>query len=235
MSSSDGHFNGTLQELTLVLSDYLADYSYGGKKFVLVLQDAEWFVKNKRNTIMMLALRLQELSKRNICVVLTSTLPWEKFLLKRNTVVPFVIRFPALTKDQSIAYIYNQLNLPYLRNAPEDVIRNLLSILLSTVSTFTRDVKELSVMAEIVLTDSQDTVKHLCEKSGKDLAKTSYNCVTQYLKKAVHLVHLQDVRKLDGYSSDVKSKYNIELPLFGKYMLIAGFIASYNSPKWDKM
>ncbi|KAK9718612.1 Origin recognition complex subunit 5 [Basidiobolus ranarum] len=64
----------------------------------LILDKAER-LRDMSGTVLPALLRLSELTKQNICVIMVSSVVWEKFRSKSGCFEPLVIRFPEYTKD----------------------------------------------------------------------------------------------------------------------------------------
>ncbi len=75
------------------LQKHLDAFPLGGKKLCVVLDDAEFFVFHNKRDVLATLMSLQEVTCRNVCVVLVSSAPWEWFLHKRWGIRPTLIRY----------------------------------------------------------------------------------------------------------------------------------------------
>ncbi|KAG9072262.1 Origin recognition complex subunit 5 [Linnemannia hyalina] len=74
----------------------------------LVLDRAER-LRDTAPTLISVLMRLQELTGRNICVVLITTIVWEKFRSKTGGYEPIVLNFPQYTKSETVAILRKDL------------------------------------------------------------------------------------------------------------------------------
>lgn len=70
----------------------------------LVLDRAER-LRDTAPTLIPVLMRLQELTGRNICVILITQIVWEKFRSKTGGYEPIVLNFPQYTKTETIAIL----------------------------------------------------------------------------------------------------------------------------------
>ncbi|KAF9141862.1 Origin recognition complex subunit 5 [Mortierella sp. GBA39] len=74
----------------------------------LVLDRAER-LRDTAPTLISVLMRLQELTGRNICVILITTIVWEKFRSKTGGYEPIVLNFPQYTKSETVAILRKDL------------------------------------------------------------------------------------------------------------------------------
>ncbi|KAF8936636.1 Origin recognition complex subunit 5 [Haplosporangium gracile] len=74
----------------------------------LVLDRAER-LRDTAPTLIPVLMRLQELTGRNICVILITTIVWEKFRSKTGGYEPIVLNFPQYTKSETVAILRRDL------------------------------------------------------------------------------------------------------------------------------
>ncbi|KAF9295752.1 Origin recognition complex subunit 5 [Linnemannia elongata] len=74
----------------------------------LVLDRAER-LRDTAPTLIPVLMRLQELTGRNICVILITTIVWEKFRSKTGGYEPIVLNFPQYTKSETVAILGRDL------------------------------------------------------------------------------------------------------------------------------
>ncbi|KAL8587138.1 hypothetical protein ACOMHN_026106 [Nucella lapillus] len=189
-------------------------------------------------------LRLQELTKLNVCTVLLSDVVWEKFRFGTGFCEPFTIYLPDFSQDE--------LKKIMLLDCPEGqeqgVYLNYISLFLSVFHHVCRDLRELRHMA---LLNFPKYVEPLQKKevTEKDSGKLWRN-IEPHLKKALHTVYLREVSSAQWEQMQRKqaededggvclpsvpaSRNHVELPYYSKYLLVAAYLASYNPVVSDK-
>ncbi|XP_059487614.1 origin recognition complex subunit 5 [Neocloeon triangulifer] len=193
--------------------------------FIIVLDRAER-LREMPSTVIPALLKLQELSGMNVCVVLVSDLPWERFYhgKMRFCKPAFDLFFPQYSKSECIEIIREK--------RPEEVDDALyfsyVSILLRVLYRFCRDLNELLYMAD----------QHfVLVKDLNNDQRTIWTTLQPHLKAATQRVHLrQGLQPVDVKSSNalISAVTAMELPYYAKFLLMAAFLASFNSPKHDR-
>jgi len=74
----------------------------------LVLDRAER-LRDTASTLIPVLMRLQELTGRNICVILITTIVWEKFRSKTGGYEPIILHFPQYSKSETVAILERDL------------------------------------------------------------------------------------------------------------------------------
>jgi len=110
----------------------------------LVLDRAE-LLRDMPGNVLSFFLRLQELSRRNVSVILISQLLWEKFHQNTGTFQPLCLHFPDLTRSQLV----DVLALHRPSGFSVDFYKTFLQLVLSVFYTKCKDLKELQYLCRI--------------------------------------------------------------------------------------
>ncbi|XP_065357190.1 origin recognition complex subunit 5 [Calliphora vicina] len=238
--------------------------------YVIVLDNADR-LRDMDGNIMPSLLRLQEMTGLNICVVLISQIPFEKYHSKTGLTEVITLHCPQYSKAETLKILSTQFEMArqmlkshikaqHMSNsdcqynkelAQVDIVNeitpeffnNYLNIFLSVFYKACRDVPELKITAcncfltymEPVLNKSIDItdVSKLWRNIAAPLRAALSQVYMRYDKSEKHnLTVVPDV----NYSDQTirKMAQSLELPFYGKYLLIAAFLASHNSAKEDK-
>ncbi|KAF9408711.1 Origin recognition complex subunit 5, partial [Podila epigama] len=213
----------------------------------LVLDRAER-LRDTAPTLIPVLMRLQELTGRNMCVILISTIVWEKFRSKTGGYEPIVLNFPQYTKQETLAILKLDMatgqdpelymrfvDLVYdvfQRNCKDlNEIRHLVSLLFPL---YVKPVKEGKIQAHEVLKLHRHIQAYFVEAMDKlylrEISSTEWSDRT-----------LLSASKSDGGApgserammTAVQVQNILDLPYYTKFILIASFLASYNPPKLD--
>ncbi|EDW75780.1 uncharacterized protein Dwil_GK15120 [Drosophila willistoni] len=228
--------------------------------FLIAVDNAERLRDMDANVLPVL-LRLQQLTSLNLCVVLLSQLPFEKFYNKTGLSEVISLHLPQYNKAETqrilstdFAHTRNHYldkfsghheRLEICKEAlTEDFYGNYLNLFLSVFYKACRDVPELRLTArkcfdiymEPVLDGSVEATD--ISRLWRHIAGPLRSALTQiYMRIDKHSFEAGDG---GGGSSALEDQsvrklaQSLELPYYGKYLLIAAFLASYNSAKQDK-
>ncbi|XP_063998586.1 origin recognition complex subunit 5 isoform X2 [Pogoniulus pusillus] len=204
----------------------------------IVLDRAEQLREMEAN-ILPAFLRLQELTDRNVTVVLLSEIVWELFRPNTGCFEPVTLYFP----DYSIGHLQKILsqNHPPLYSA--DFYSAYINILLGVFYMVCRDLKELQHLAALNFSKYCEPVVR-GEANERDTRKLWKN-IEPHLKKAMQTVYLREISSSqwerlqcdDGEPGQLKglsAHTHVELPYYSKFLLIAAYLASYNPVRTDK-
>ncbi|XP_046526599.1 origin recognition complex subunit 5 isoform X3 [Equus quagga] len=203
-----------------------------------VLDKAE-YLRDMEANLLPGFLRLQELTDRNVTVILLSEIVWEKFRPNTGCFEPFVLYFP----DYSIGNLQKILSHDHPPEYSADFYAAYINILLGVFYTVCRDLKELRHLAVLNFPKyCEPVVKG--EASERDTRKLWRN-VEPHLKKAMQTVYLREIsssqwekiQKDDtdpGQLKGLSAYTHVELPYYSKFILIAAYLASYNPARTDK-
>ncbi|KAK3103287.1 hypothetical protein FSP39_018199 [Pinctada imbricata] len=188
------------------------------------------------------AIRLQELTNQNVCVILLTEIVWEKFRTGTGYCEPLVLHFPDYNRDELIEIMSGSPPTGY----SEDFYRTYLNLVLGVFQLVCRDLIELQHLATINFRKYTEPLESLGPDEIPDARKLWKN-VEPHLKKALQTVYLREISSLQwekmqesnesnqlplpqGYSS----RTSVELPYYSKFLLIAAYLTSYNPAKSDK-
>ncbi|KAM6288386.1 origin recognition complex subunit 5 isoform 2-T2 [Spheniscus humboldti] len=184
-------------------------------------------------------LRLQELTDRNVTVVLLSEIVWELFRPSTGCFEPFTLYFP----DYSIGHLQKILSQNHPPEYSADFYAAYINILLGVFYMVCRDLKELQHLAALNFSKYCEPVVR-GEANERDTRKLWKN-IEPHLKKAMQTVYLREIsssqwerlQRDDGEPGQLKglsAHTHMELPYYSKFLLIAAYLASYNPVRTDK-
>lgn len=226
---------------------------------VLVFENAE-YLRDLHANVLPGLMRLQELSGRNICSILVSQLPYEKFYPK--TGIPEVVRikFPQYTSNEvakilqkDYAHVKAHVKRGIERNrklSAEEKLRfveilesldlefyaNYLHAFLCVFFRACRNISQLRMVAK-------ECYAKYCEpifenpENQKSVTKLWHH-VSDTLKDALANIYSR-IESASEAQRKADSQVNqamgiIELPFYAKYLLLAGFLSSHNPASQDK-
>uniref|UniRef100_A0A1Y1LEG7 Origin recognition complex subunit 5 n=1 Tax=Photinus pyralis TaxID=7054 RepID=A0A1Y1LEG7_PHOPY len=213
---------------------------------VIVLDKAER-LRDMDSNLLPAFLRLTELADLSISVVFVSEIVFDNYCYKNEIVTPIKIHFSQYTKEEIIEILC--LNFDTAREAiessygaelsiTEEFYRNYLSVFLSVFHRACRDVSELKYMAkQSFVKYCQPVAKKDCELSD---SLALWKHIAPVLKSSLGLLYMRispthqensSTLSITAKDSQVQS---LELPYYGKHLLIAAYLASYNPAKEDK-
>jgi len=252
----------------------------------VVLDKAE-LLRDMPTNVLGFFLRLQELTGRNVCVILISQLLWEKFHQNTGTFQPLCLHFPDLTRSQLV----DVLALQRPPGFALDFYKTFLQLVLSVFYTKCKDLKELQYLCRIhfakyieplttgeaTIEDSQKLWRHIQPILRdsmqslylREVSSAQWDLQSQASQKAIEeeMASKASAADLDiplssssqsttasaASSSDSgvgmmmsrpaaaaakstysKTRVNVELPFFSKFLLAAAYIASYNPQSTDR-
>ncbi|XP_039950133.1 origin recognition complex subunit 5 [Bactrocera tryoni] len=225
-------------------------------QYIISLDNAERLRDMDANVLPSL-LRLQQLTGLNICVVLISQLPLEKFYCKTSIDDPITLYFPQYTKSETLEILSadfknaQKLVVALLnRKKPENLstkldivdtvtrefFNNYLNLFLGVFYKACRDLSELKITARKCFTFYMEPILD-GTVSMSDVSRL-WRCIAGQLRTALSQVYIRsgqpETPVVNNDKEILKVAQSLELPYYGKYLLIAAFIASYNSSKEDK-
>ncbi|XP_068150846.1 origin recognition complex subunit 5 isoform X2 [Drosophila tropicalis] len=207
-------------------------------------------------------LRLQQLTSLNLCVVLLSQLPFEKFYNKTGLSEVISLHLPQYNKAETQRIL--STDLAHTRNyyfekfssqherletckeaLTEDFYGNYLNLFLSVFYKACRDVPELRLTARKCFDIYMEPVLD-GSVEATDISRL-WRHIAGPLRSALTQIYMRIDKPINeagggggGGSSALEDQsvrklaQSLELPYYGKYLLIAAFLASYNSAKQDK-
>ncbi|KAF5292276.1 hypothetical protein FQR65_LT11239 [Abscondita terminalis] len=225
---------------------------------VIVLDKAER-LRNMDANLLGAFMRLGELTELAVSVIFISEIVFEKYYNRSGALTPIKLHFPQYTKDELVEIltlnfeserelIENNLGL----EISEEFYRNYLNLFLSVFYRACRDVSELRYLSklnfikycepivnrECKLEDSIGLWRHIVPilKASLEVLYLRITPVTHERKQQTGDVKYErpQTNKQVPFASKEAVVQSLELPLYGKYLLIAAYLASYNPAKEDK-
>lgn len=198
----------------------------GGAEAVVVLQHAEQLRHMDANVLPAL-LALRQLASARVSVVLLSEVAFEKYYSKLNLREPLQMSFPQYSMEQLqeiLALDYpqgaNLVDLP----VSEEFFRSYLRVFLPVFFRACRDLRELRHMSR----------KHFAQYCQPVLDGQVRMADALALWKRIAPVFNASFSSLYLRISCKQPGQELELPFYSKFLLIAAYLASYNSTKDDK-
>ncbi|XP_061394705.1 origin recognition complex subunit 5 [Musca vetustissima] len=239
-----------------------------GNAFVIALDNADR-LRDMDNNILPSLLRLQEFTGLNICVLLISQIPLEKYHCKTGLSEIISLYTPQYTKVETLKILSGNFenNLRMVRSRinstsceesrqnqcaivdqiTQEFYNNYLNVFLSVFYKACRDVPELKITAskcfftyiEPVLNGTVEItdVARLWRNIAAPLRSSLSQVYMRFDKSEKEVRCFARSQNYEGNSADNslrKLAQTFELPFYGKYLLIAAFLASHNSAKEDK-
>ncbi|NXI38112.1 ORC5 protein, partial [Galbula dea] len=228
----------TFNDFVRLFKQAVASPELQDQTFYIVLDRAEQLREMEAN-ILPAFLRLQELSDRNVTVVLLSEIVWELFRPSIGYFEPLTLYFP----DYSIGHLQKILSQNHPPFCSADFYAAYINILLGVFYMVCRDLKELQHLAVLNFSKYCEPVVR-GEANERDTRKLWKN-IEPHLKKAMQTVYLREIsssqwellQRGDGGAVQVKglsAHTHVELPYYSKFLLIAAYLASYNPVRTDK-
>nr|XP_056702971.1 origin recognition complex subunit 5 [Euleptes europaea] len=203
----------------------------------VVLDNAEQLREMEAN-ILPGFLRLQELTDRNVTVVLLSEIVWELLRPTTGCLEPMPLYFP----DYSIGHLQKILSHDHPPEYSFDFYAAYINILLGVFYPVCRDLKELRHLAVINFSKYCEPV--IQGKANERDTRRLWKNIESHLKNAMQTVYLREISssqweqsREDGESGQLKglsAHAHVELPYYSKFLLIAAYLASYNPARTDK-
>ncbi|EDV32002.1 uncharacterized protein Dana_GF14261 [Drosophila ananassae] len=224
--------------------------------FLIAVDNAERLRDMDANVLPVL-LRLQQLTKLNLCVILMSQLPFEKFYNKTGLSDVIILHLAQYNKGETqriLASDFSQMRGNLIKKyakehdrleifkevMTEDFYNNYMNIFLSVFYKACRDLPELqltarkcfSIYLEPVLDGSVEATD--ISRLWRHIAGPLRSALTQiYMRIEKPLDEAEGSTNLEDQSVR-KMAQSLELPYYAKYLLIAAFLASHNAANQDK-
>ncbi|XP_076815225.1 origin recognition complex subunit 5-like [Clavelina lepadiformis] len=203
---------------------------------VYIVFDKAESLRDRNVNILPAIMNLQELTSCNLCVILVSELPWEKFYNGIGLRDPFIIFFPDYTKEELVEVLC------HLRSPDTDLdfYRHYVTMVLAVFFLACRDLRELRHLAEMNFSIYKEPIEKGVA-TVNDKHKLWKN-LEPHLRSALQKLYMREVssdewEKLQSKSSEtalVKRQNIVELPFYSKFILISAYLASYNPAKTDR-
>ncbi|XP_040451910.1 origin recognition complex subunit 5 isoform X2 [Falco naumanni] len=228
----------SLNDFVRLFKQVVASQELQDQTLYIVLDRAEQLREMEAN-ILPAFLRLQELTDRNVTVVLLSEIVWELFRPSIGCFEPFTLYFP----DYSIGHLQKILSQNHPPEYSADFYAAYINILLGVFYMVCRDLKELQHLAVLNFSKYCEPVVR-GEANERDTRKLWKN-IEPHLKKAMQTVYLREISSSQwesfqrgsgepGQLKGLSAHTHVELPYYSKFLLIAAYLASYNPVRTDK-
>ncbi|XP_018318411.1 origin recognition complex subunit 5 [Agrilus planipennis] len=223
--------------------------STGLDSVVFVLDKAE-NLRSMDHNLLPIFMSLRKLTGIEISTILISELPFEKFYGYAHY-DPIKVFFPQYTKDELMEILARDY--PYFKEVlakdfpsvdflSVDFFRAYLNVFLSVFYRTCRDLSELRHNARLNFVPYCDPIFQ--KNCNPNDSMALWRFIAPTLKSCLEVLYLRIANTTDTIRDDkqplnlMSSKENLaqtlELPFYAKYLLIAAYLASYNSPKDDK-
>ncbi|RZB73482.1 origin recognition complex subunit 5 [Asbolus verrucosus] len=187
-------------------------------------------------------LKLRELTGIPISVIFLSEIILQKYYSKANIDEPIQITFRQYNKEELLEIL--SLDIDYARclimnNTPNgsfqfdlDFYQNYLNLFLSV---FYRNCRDLSELRYIARTNFLNYCQPIINKENTiQDSMTLWRKIAPILKQALQNLYLRTANEQQTTPTKDNLAQSLELPFYAKYLLIAAYLASYNSTKDDK-
>lgn len=156
----------------------------------LVLDRAER-LRDTAPTLIPVLMRLQELTGRNICVVLVTTIVWEKFRSKTGGYEPIILHFPQYSKSETISILE--------RDLPEGEDTELYMRFVDLVyDVFQRNCKDLNEIRHLVALLFPLYVKPVKEgKIQRHEGLKLHRHIQAYFVEAMDKIYLREISSME--------------------------------------
>ncbi|NWH32055.1 ORC5 protein, partial [Chloropsis hardwickii] len=212
----------TLNDFVRLFKQAVASQELQDQTLYIVLDRAEQLREMEAN-ILPAFLRLQELTDRNVTVVLLSEIVWELFRPSVGCFEPFTMYFP----DYSIGKLIFSSAFQGLYNTLSEDVQKFIPGLSAALN--------FAKYCEPVVRG---------EANERDTRKLWKN-IEPHLKKAMQTVYLREISSSQwerlqhdggepGQLKGLSAHTHVELPYYSKFLLIAAYLASYNPVRTDK-
>ncbi|KAH8410201.1 hypothetical protein KR009_008118 [Drosophila setifemur] len=224
--------------------------------FLIAVDNAERLRDMDANVLPVL-LRLQQLTSLNLCVILLSQLPFEKFYNKTGLSEVISLHLAQYNKMETqrilgsdFVQVRSQLikklakdnrQLGIFKEAmTEDFYNNYLNIFLSVFYKACRDVPELQLTARKCFSIYLEPVLDGTVEAN-DISRL-WRHIAGPLRSALTQIYMRIEKPLEDTegSASIEDQsvrrlaQSLELPYYAKYLLIAAFLASHNAANQDK-
>ncbi|KAF8977145.1 Origin recognition complex subunit 5 [Entomortierella lignicola] len=158
----------------------------------LVLDRAER-LRDTAPTLIPVLMRLQELTGRNICVILITTIVWEKFRSKTGGYEPIILNFPQYSKDISFTIAILE------RDIPDGQDKELYTRFVDLVyDVFQRNCKDLNEIRHLVALLFPLYIKPVKEgKIQKHEGLKLHRHIQAYFVEAMDKLYLREISSME--------------------------------------
>ena len=229
------------------------------RNVVLVFENAD-YLRDLHANVLPGLMRLQELTGRNICSVLVSQLPYEKFYPKTGIPEIVRIRFPQYTAGEVATILQKDYEGPVkafvrrvidrrkdltveekkryqeiLNLLDQEFYANYLHAFLCVFFRACRNVSQLRLVAKECFAKYCEPI-FIDPDAQRQVTKLWHN-VSDTLKETLAHIYSRIEAASEEHKQLQQSKQAVqvlELPYYAKFLLVAGFLSSHNPASQDK-
>lgn len=214
------------------------------KSEVIIIRNAH-IIAEKHPDVFEVLIRLRQLTRRKISVVLISHRDYEMLAKDRNYPKIYELHMPPYSPDDLnliFSGMYQNVRATVMRNQQfndykerfhwltDDVYEDFLKLFLKVYHPVTHDLAELR--KSLLSGFEKYCVPIVFGEIDKNDKRRLWKYINDYFCSKLSNVSIPSSgSSLTGIKKRITS---LQLPTYGKYILIAAFIASYNPPKDDK-
>ncbi|KAG1141164.1 hypothetical protein G6F37_008531 [Rhizopus arrhizus] len=218
----------------------------GDKQPAFLMLDRGERLRDIPNNILSSLLRLSELTERDICVILISNIPFEKFRVKGGAVEPLLIKFSEYSKEDTLKILQFDFKPSVIQTDDEEQVEltnefysGFAEIIYSIFCHNCKDLNELRYFAALLF---PVYIKPLKEGIAQPAETNKLVKLAQpYFADATEKLYLREISSSEwsqetdeGTATRNRAgKAEFELPYYTKFLLIASYLASYNPPRFD--
>jgi len=256
----------TLNDFLRVLKDGVpindrATEFIGDKETRYLVLDRAERLRDMASTILPVLLRISEVSHRNICVILLSTIVYEKFRTKSGAYEPLVIRLPEYSKEDTLEILRRDFSADGMDiqvkdkdsvHLGDDFFRSFSEVIYSIFFQNCKDLNELRHLVALLFPLFINPIRDGRAKPH-ETAKL-FKLAQPYFAEATDKLYLREISssewaKRTSEMANAKTtmttdasvvtairtnaRGDFDLPYYTKFLLIASYLASYNPPRFD--
>ncbi|KAI8071556.1 origin recognition complex subunit 5 C-terminus-domain-containing protein [Gongronella butleri] len=251
------------QGVTVTRNDTSHHVALGKKDTIYLVLDRAERLRDMTAPLLPSLLRLSELTQRNVCVILISSIVFEKFRVKGGSYEPMYIRFPDYTKDDTLRILlldFATMNrrIP-LKNdednsveLDDDFFTAYVDLIYNICYHNCKNLNELRYISTLML---PLYVAPIQEGTAMHETARLVNHAKPYFAEATNKLYLREIssaewtketERLEKVDSENKrvgaflaytratGKGEFDLPHYTKFLLVAAYLASYNPVKYDR-
>lgn len=197
-------------------------------------------LRDFKPTLLAALLRLPELTGRNVCAILISTLVWSKFQCGTGMADPYQVHVPAYDKAATVTILG--------RRCPEGVsgafFERFVELMWDVFHGPCRDLNELGHLITLLFPAYRRPVEE--EEVAETNVAALYKRIAPLLKDQLSKLYLRETstaewnaqhdRETDGDASAAQGPVSarLELPFHAKHVLLAAYMASHNPARTDQ-
>ncbi|KAI9207559.1 origin recognition complex subunit 5 C-terminus-domain-containing protein [Polychytrium aggregatum] len=204
------------------------------KPFFLIFDSAER-LRAMSPTLVPALLKLSEVTRCRISVIMITTLLWDQFLTDRTPQQPILIQFPNYTKGELFSIVKQDCP----PGEESWFFGNFCSLIFDVFHEGCKDLNELRHLIALLFPKYLEPVQS--GKVKKNETSKLYVRIQPTLKEALEKLYLREMSSAEWMqhvreqkeTMTISTRTNLELPYYTRFLLIASYLASYNPAKMD--